>query len=274
MLAIPPPPPRSSPHFPCVPACLHWRRPPCSSSNHAALVLPTSRGNFRPSVPVHPHVLSALAACDACAVSAPDSIAPLTTSSAAGSAHSLPHDRRSPSARPLTSARTALLPPRNTSCPPTATLVPGISAASFGSTPSPRFRASALWRPLLDSVWPNAWSGDSSAPSSPRRFPVLVRRFSPAPIPQLVAIPCSSSLSFPIWPPVETSRLGDISIVVTSSKGDISNVAAWGHYQSRATRPAQVWHGLSMFVNHRWAGFAGGFRRPSGTPLGRAVPSV
>jgi hypothetical protein len=34
---------------------------------------------------------------------------------------------------------------------------------------------------------------------------------------------------------VETSRLGDISIVVTSSHGDISNVAAWGHYQSRAT---------------------------------------
>jgi hypothetical protein len=34
---------------------------------------------------------------------------------------------------------------------------------------------------------------------------------------------------------VETSRLGDISIVVTSPKGDISNVAAWGHYQSRAT---------------------------------------
>jgi hypothetical protein len=34
---------------------------------------------------------------------------------------------------------------------------------------------------------------------------------------------------------VEASRLGDISIVVTSIKGDISNVAARGHYQSRAT---------------------------------------
>jgi hypothetical protein len=34
---------------------------------------------------------------------------------------------------------------------------------------------------------------------------------------------------------VETFRLGDISIVVTSSLGDISIVAAWGHYQSRAT---------------------------------------
>jgi hypothetical protein len=34
---------------------------------------------------------------------------------------------------------------------------------------------------------------------------------------------------------VETSRLGDISIVVTLPNGDISNVAAWGHYQSRAT---------------------------------------
>src|SRR5205807_2348386 len=56
------------------------------------------------------------------------------------------------------------------------------------------------------------------------RLPVSVRRFSLAPSPRLVAIPYSSSLSFPIWPPVETSRLGDIS-----------NVAAWGHYQSRAT---------------------------------------
>src|SRR5438876_4710937 len=197
-----------------------------------------SRGNFHPSVPVPPHALSVLAACDACAASAPDSITLLTTSSAAGSAHSLPHDRRSPSARPLTSARTALLPPRNTYCPLTATLVPGISPASFGSTPAPRFRASALWLPLLDSVLPSAWSGDSSAPSSPQRFPVLVRRFSLAPILRLVAIPYSSSLSFPIWPPVETSRLGDISIVVTSPKGDISNVAAWGHYQSRATEKA------------------------------------
>ena len=35
--------------------------------------------------------------------------------------------------------------------------------------------------------------------------------------------------------PVEASRLGDISNVVTSIKGDISNVAARGHYQSRAT---------------------------------------
>jgi hypothetical protein len=34
---------------------------------------------------------------------------------------------------------------------------------------------------------------------------------------------------------VETFRLGDISIVVTSSLGVISIVAAWGHYQSRAT---------------------------------------
>ena len=34
---------------------------------------------------------------------------------------------------------------------------------------------------------------------------------------------------------METSRLGDISIVVTSPKGDISIVAAGGHYQSRAT---------------------------------------
>jgi hypothetical protein len=41
------------------------------------------------------------------------------------------------------------------------------------------------------------------------------------PIPRLVATPCSSSLSFPIWPPVETSGLGDISIVVISSHGDI-----------------------------------------------------
>src|SRR4029077_7919747 len=137
---------------------------------------------------------------------------------------------------PPASARTALLPPRNTSCPPTATLVSEISSASFGSTPAPRFRASALGLPLLDSVWPSAWFGDSSAPSSPLRFPVSVPRFSLAPILRRVAIPCSSSLSFPIWPPVETSRLGDISIVVTSSKGDISNVAAWGHYQSRATQ--------------------------------------
>jgi hypothetical protein len=38
---------------------------------------------------------------------------------------------------------------------------------------------------------------------------------------------------------VETSRLGDISIVVTLSHGDISNVAAWGHYQSRATLHSQ-----------------------------------
>src|SRR5207302_3348030 len=142
---------------------------------------------------------------------------------------------RSPSVRPLTSARTALLPPRNTSCPLTATLVPGISAASFGSTPAPRSRVLALWLPLLDSALPTASSGDSSAPSSPPRLPVSVRRFSLAPSPRLVAIPYSSSLSFPIWPPVETSRLGDISIVVTSPKGDISNVAAWGHYQSRAT---------------------------------------
>jgi hypothetical protein len=35
---------------------------------------------------------------------------------------------------------------------------------------------------------------------------------------------------------VETSRLGNTSNVVTSSHGDISNVAAWGHYQSRATQ--------------------------------------
>jgi hypothetical protein len=55
------------------------------------------------------------------------------------------------------------------------------------------------------------------------RVPFLVRRFSLAPVPRLVAIPYRSSLSFPIWPPVETSRLGDISIVVTPSKGDISS---------------------------------------------------
>ena len=118
----------------------------------------------------------------------------------------------------------------------TATLVPEISSASCGSIPAPRFRVSALCFPLLDSAWPSACSADSSAPSSPRRLPVSVRRFSLVPISPLAAFPYCSSLSFPIWPPpVETSRLGDISIVVTSSHGDISNVAAWGHYQSRAT---------------------------------------
>ena len=61
------------------------------------------------------------------------------------------------------------------------------------------------------------------------------RRFLLAPTPRLVAIPCSPFLSVPIWPPVEASRLGDISIEVTPAKGDISNVATWGHYQSRAT---------------------------------------
>src|SRR5260370_36003272 len=150
MLATLPPPPRSSPYSPCAPAYLRWRRQPCSSNSHAALVPPTSRGNFHPSAPVPPHALSVLAACDACAVSAPDSIALLTTSSAAGSAHSLPHDRRSPGARPLTSARTDLLPPRNISCQLTATLVPAISTATFCSTPFLRFSASALCVLLLD----------------------------------------------------------------------------------------------------------------------------
>src|SRR5216683_7726765 len=236
MPATLPPPPRSSPHSPSVPAYLRWHRPPCSSNTLAALVPPTRGGNFHPSAPTRPHALSALAACGATGAFALDSTALPPTSTAAASAHSLPHHRRSPSARPPASARTALLPPRNTSCPLTATLVPEISSASFGSTPAPRFRVSALWLPLLDSAWPCACSADSSAPSSPRRLPASVRRFSRVPIPRLVAFPYCSSLSFPIWPPpVETSRLGDISIVVTSSHGDISNVAAWGHYQSRAT---------------------------------------
>src|ERR1019366_868246 len=102
MHATLPPPPRSSPHSPGAPAYLRSRRPPCSSGNHAGLVPPTSRENFHPSAPVYPHALSVLAACDAHGAFAPHSIALLTTSSAAGSAHSLPHDRRSPNARPLT----------------------------------------------------------------------------------------------------------------------------------------------------------------------------
>src|SRR6202030_11495 len=166
-----------------------------------------------------------LASCGATGAFALDSIALRPTSTAAGSAHSLPLDRHSPSARPRASARTALLPPRNTSCPLTATLVLEISSASCGSTPAPRFRASALCPPLLDSAWPCACPADSSAPSSPRRLPVSVRRFPLVPISPLVASPYCSSLSFPIWPPVETSRLGDISIVVTSSHGDIIKVA-------------------------------------------------
>src|SRR5271167_3880825 len=95
-------PPRSSPLAPAAPACLRWHRPPCSSSNHADLVPPASHESFHPSVPAHPYALSVLATCDAPAASAPDSIALLITSSAAGSAPSLPHGRRSPSARPLT----------------------------------------------------------------------------------------------------------------------------------------------------------------------------
>jgi len=93
---------------------------------------------------------------------------------------------------------------------------------------------STLPFPFPHSAWPSACSADSSPPSPLRHLPVSGRRFLLLPIPRLVSTPCSSSLSFPIWPPVETFRLGDISIVVTSSLGDIS-VAAWGHYQSRAT---------------------------------------
>jgi hypothetical protein len=128
------------------------------------------------------------------------------------------------------------LPPQNISGPRAVLLVHETSSPSFGSILAPRYGVSALGLRLRDSAWPSAWSGDSSAPPSPRRLPVSVRRFSLAPILPLVAIPYRSLLSFPIWPPpVETSRLGDISIVVTSPKGDISNVAVWGHYQCRAT---------------------------------------
>src|SRR5208283_5305664 len=106
-----PPPPRSFPHSPAVPAYLRWHRPPCSSNSHAVLVPPTSHGNFHPSAPVPPHALFVPVACDASAASAPDSTTLRPTSSAARSAHSLPPDRRSPSVPPLTSARTALLLP-------------------------------------------------------------------------------------------------------------------------------------------------------------------
>src|ERR1700694_4760101 len=90
MLATLPPQPRSSPHSPDVPAYLRWRRPPCSSNSHAALVPPTRGGNFHPSAPVHPHALSVLAAGDAYAVSAPGSIALRTTSSFCGLQASVP----------------------------------------------------------------------------------------------------------------------------------------------------------------------------------------
>src|SRR6202049_3842793 len=235
MLATLPPPPRLSLPHPCAPAYFRSHRPPCSSSSPAALAPPTSCGNFHPSAPTRPHAPSALAICGATAAFAPDSTDLRPTSSAAGSAHSLPNHRRSPSAPPLTSARTALLPPRNTSCALTATLALEISSASSGSTPAPRYRVSAPPFPLLDSAWPSACSADSSSPSALRHLPVSVRRFLLLPISRPVVTPCSSSLSFPIRPPVETSRLGDISIVVISSLGDISNVAAWGPYQSRAT---------------------------------------
>jgi hypothetical protein len=46
---------------------------------------------------------------------------------------------------------------------------------------------------------------------------------------------------------VETFRLGDISIVVTSSLGVISIVAAWGHYQSRATC-RRIMHGRRILT--------------------------
>jgi hypothetical protein len=122
-----------------------------------------------------------------------------------------------------------------------ARLVPEISSTSFGLTLPPRYGASGLRLRLLDSALPSAWSGDSLAQSSLRHSPVSVRRFLLAPTPLLVAIPCSSSRSVPIWPPVETSRLGDISIVVTSWQGDISNVAEGGHYQCRATEWKTKW---------------------------------
>src|SRR5260370_9115542 len=160
---------------PSAPAYLRWRRPPCSSNTLAVLVPPTRGGNFHPSAPVPPHVLSARAAC------APGSTALRTTSSAAGSAHSLPHDRRSPSAQPPTSARIALLPPPNTSCPPAATLVLEISSTSCGSTPAPRYRVSALVFLPLDS----ACSADSSSPSALRHLPVSVPPFSLVPMPRL-----------------------------------------------------------------------------------------
>jgi hypothetical protein len=83
----------------------------------------------------------------------------------------------------------------------------------------PRSRVSALALPLRDSAWPSACSADSSSPSALRHLPVSAPRFRLAPRLRLAVILCCSWLSLPIWPPVETSRLGDISMVVTSPKG-------------------------------------------------------
>src|ERR1700688_3068182 len=175
-----------------------WRRPPCSSSNLSDPVPRTSRENFHPFVRAHPHAPSALVACDAPVASVPGSITLPLTSSVAGSAHSPPHHPHWPNAQPLTSARIALLPPRNISCLLSATPVREISLLSFGSTPVPRYDVSVLPLPLLDSVVPISYSVDNSLPSSPLRLPALVHRFLPAPICLPAATPYRSSLPVPI----------------------------------------------------------------------------
>src|SRR5580693_2192732 len=154
-------------HSPCELRFHCWRRPPGSSSNLSDPVPRTSRENFHPFVPAHPHALSALVAGDALVASVPGSTTLPLTSSVAGSAHSPLHHPHWPNAQPLTSARIAPLPPRNISCLLSATPVREISWPSFGSTPVPRYDASALPLPLLDTAVPIAYSVYNSLPSSP-----------------------------------------------------------------------------------------------------------
>src|SRR5437763_2298563 len=220
-----PPPPRSSPVLPAVPAYLPSHRPPGSSNSLLVHHSQTTCENSHPSAPVPRNAPSPPAAPGAPSVSAPGSTDLLPASSAAVSPHVSPPGLRSPGAHWPVSAQVFPLLRPSTSSAAMQTPAPDTSSAWLDWTLSPHCGASIpLHPPFHNDARSASPAGSSGSRSLPRR-PTSAFHSPPGPALPPAAVLSCSSVSFP----AKTSS-GAFSL------GDISNEIIWGHYQSGATQ--------------------------------------